>query len=119
MKTGSKGERIAAALLIKQGYEIIKQNYRESWGELDIIARDKDKTVVFIEVKALNGGGWSGLKPEDHLTSDKLKRLRKLSSFYANNNPGIIDKKKGWRIDLIALTIYDNYCDASHYKNIA
>ncbi|MBI4847877.1 MAG: YraN family protein [Nitrospirae bacterium] len=51
MKTlGEKGEGLAAAFLKKKGYSIIEQNYKNSIGEIDIIAKDDD-TLVFIEVK--------------------------------------------------------------------
>ncbi|MBI5055148.1 MAG: YraN family protein [Nitrospirae bacterium] len=51
MKTlGERGEGLAAAFLRKKGYSIIEQNYKNSIGEIDIIAKDDDK-LVFIEVK--------------------------------------------------------------------
>jgi len=118
VETGARGEDVAVKHLKKKGYKIITRNHCEKWGELDIIAISSDKTLVFVEVKAMNARGQSGLKPEDHLTAKKLGKLRRLSSFYANGHPTIIDPKRGWRIDLIALTIDDNYCHISHYENI-
>lgn len=118
VETGKQGEQKAVDFLKYKRYTILKRNHREKWGELDIIARDPDKTIVFIEVKAMSELGRSGLRPEDHLTKQKLGQLRKLALFYANNNPKIISPKKGWRIDLIALTIKDNCCDLNHYQNI-
>jgi len=50
-KFGKKGESIAIKYLKKNGYTIVKQNYRSKYGEVDIIAKDKD-TIVFVEVKA-------------------------------------------------------------------
>ncbi len=50
-KTGSRGEKRAAAYLKKQGYRIICMNHRSPLGEVDIIA-SKEQTVVFCEVKA-------------------------------------------------------------------
>jgi putative endonuclease len=41
---------LAAAYLQQQGYRIQHQNYRCRYGEIDIIAWDKE-TLVFVEVK--------------------------------------------------------------------
>lgn len=118
VETGAQGEQKAVDFLKSKRYTILERNHREKWGELDIIARDSDKTVVFIEVKTMSNLGRSGLRPEDHLTRQKLGQLRKLALFYANSHPKLINPKKGWRIDLIALTINDNCFDLNHYQNI-
>jgi len=47
---GRHGEDIAAKYLRRQGFKVIKQNYRCRLGEIDIIARDGEE-LVFIEVK--------------------------------------------------------------------
>ena len=47
---GDRGERAAVRYLKKQGFRIIAKRYRNSYGEVDIIAQD-DKTTVFVEVK--------------------------------------------------------------------
>lgn len=47
---GNIGEKMALAYLRKQGYELVKKNYRCPYGEIDIIARHQN-TLVFIEVK--------------------------------------------------------------------
>ena len=47
---GNKGEDKATKYLKKQGYKIIERNYNLPCGEVDIIAQ-KDKTLVFVEVK--------------------------------------------------------------------
>ncbi|MCL2864282.1 MAG: YraN family protein [Lachnospiraceae bacterium] len=49
-KLGAKYEKVAAAFLEKQGYEVIKYNYRCFFGEIDLIAKDADM-LVFCEVK--------------------------------------------------------------------
>lgn len=47
---GDRGERAAVRFLKRQGYRIIAKQYRNSYGEVDIIAQD-GKVVVFVEVK--------------------------------------------------------------------
>ena len=50
VKKGKIGENIAKKYLISLGMTIICSNYRTKFGEIDIIARDRDY-LVFIEVK--------------------------------------------------------------------
>lgn len=47
---GRFGEKQSAKYLSKQGYKIIKRNYRFMHREIDIIAENKD-ALVFVEVK--------------------------------------------------------------------
>ena len=47
---GDRGERAAVRYLKKQGFRIIAKRYRNSFGEVDIIAQD-GKATVFVEVK--------------------------------------------------------------------
>lgn len=51
-KTGAKGERLAANYLKKQGYSILKTNFRVRMKEVDIICEDGD-FIVFVEVKTM------------------------------------------------------------------
>lgn len=48
---GALGEKFAAGYLKKQGYKILKKNYKNKLGEIDLIARDGEE-IVFVEVKA-------------------------------------------------------------------
>ncbi len=47
---GRTGEEIAKEYLISKGYSILEMNYRNTIGEIDIIAKIDD-ILVFIEVK--------------------------------------------------------------------
>lgn len=51
MKSGDRGERLAADFLKKKGYKVVMMNYRTHIGEIDIIATEGD-TLVFVEVKS-------------------------------------------------------------------
>ena len=48
--TGRWGESQALHHLVRRGYTVVATNYRKRFGEIDIIARDRD-VLVFIEVK--------------------------------------------------------------------
>ena len=60
-RQGNKAEEQAAQYLQEKGYKIIARNFSCPMGEIDIIAQDKQKTLVFAEVKQrktnLFGGG--------------------------------------------------------------
>lgn len=101
---GSFGEDIACQYLVDKGYKIIERNFRRPWGELDIVAKYKDGTFVFAEVKTMEQYG-EGIQPEDQLTTSKLQKLQRTAQLYAGNYPGKINDNKGWRIDLIAINI--------------
>jgi putative endonuclease len=47
---GDRGERAAVKFLKKQGYRILAKQYRNNFGEIDIIA-EQAGTTVFVEVK--------------------------------------------------------------------
>jgi len=110
--SGKEGEDVASKYLENKGYIVLDRNYRRKFGEIDIICRSRDKTLVFAEVKFIrqlpDSGSIAGLLPEDNLSMSKLMKLRKMASGYANANPQLIDEGTGWRIDLLALTLLQN-----------
>ncbi len=51
---GERGERAAAKLLRRLGYQVVTTRRRHRYGEIDVIAVDnttREQTVVFVEVK--------------------------------------------------------------------
>ena len=76
---GAKGEKLVAAHLKKQGYKILKKNYRTPFGEADIIAKDGDE-IAFIEVKTRTTDSF-GL-PSEAVGKDKQQRYRKIAECY-------------------------------------
>ena len=115
-KVGQLGEDIAERYLKKKHYKIVERNYREKWGEIDIIAISK-KVLVFVEVKTVSGPNPS-ITAEDQLTRAKLSKLQRTAELYANG-PGVRRVKRGgWRIDLLAITIEGDNATVKHYQNI-
>ena len=77
---GKKGELIAQKWVkSKLRLEILETNFRSPWGEIDIIARDRD-TWVFIEVKTRESLK-AGL-PEEAVTREKQNKIRRSALFY-------------------------------------
>lgn len=49
---GASAEMAATRLLLECGYRIVERNFRCAAGELDVVARDRDETLVFVEVRS-------------------------------------------------------------------
>lgn len=78
-RTGSRYEQLAAASLVRMGFEILEQNYRCRAGEIDLIAREQ-RYLVFIEVK-YRSSGQSG-DPAEAVDRKKQRRIIKTARYY-------------------------------------
>jgi putative endonuclease len=120
LKTGILGEDLACKYLIQKGYKILTRNYKLKWDEIDIVAKTKNNTLIFVEVKTL--GSPSELMPEDNMTVAKMRKLRRACETFVFKKPGFIDESKGWRIDLVSIILGDkasgNENVIRHYENI-
>jgi len=76
---GRDGEEIAAEYLRNNGYRIVEKNYKNRFGEIDIIAKDGN-TVVFIEVKTRNTPSYG--TPSSAVDSKKQQRMGKVAVTY-------------------------------------
>jgi putative endonuclease len=56
---GKEGEDKAVATLKREGYKIVERNYRNLFGEIDIIA-EEGGYLVFVEVKKRNSSFFGG-----------------------------------------------------------
>lgn len=72
IKTGNKGEELAANFLVSKGYEIVARNYRYKHAEIDLIAR-KDKWLIFVEVKTRHSVAFG--EPESFVTNKKAAKV--------------------------------------------
>ena len=77
--TGSEGERIASDFLIKNGLRIVEKNFRDRYGEIDIVAKDAD-TLVFVEVK-LRTDDFLG-DPLEAVDAGKQRTIRNVARQY-------------------------------------
>lgn len=111
---GKKGEIAAELFLKRKSYEILGRNVRYPWGELDIVAKASDKTLVFVEVKTMHEGT---LTPEDQMTGEKLQKFRRTASLYAGAHPELVSSEKGWRLDVLAITKHNGGFGIRHYEN--
>jgi len=62
-RKGDEAEDEALAFLQNQGLQLLQRNYRtpgRGGGEIDLIVRDPDGTVVFVEVRSRSRAGHGG-----------------------------------------------------------
>ena len=97
---GALGEQLAVGHLAALGLRIVARNWRCRYGELDVIAEDPDRTVVFVEVKTRAGDGFGGLAQA--VTPQKVRRLRRLAGVW------LAEQEQHWpavRIDVIGVRV--------------
>jgi putative endonuclease len=122
---GRIGEGIARDYLINKGYLVLKMNYLKKFGEIDIIAIDQNRTLVFIEVKTIVSRETSVLKPEDNITTYKISKVNRMAQYFVGEHPELINEEMGWRIDLLAIELpeklqgpEDRKAVIRHYENV-
>lgn len=109
---GYDGEKIAYDYLEKNNYYIIRKNYRCSYGEIDIIAYDKNE-IVFIEVKTRKSTFYGEARESVDLY--KKKHIRKSAEFFIMKN-----KLENFyiRFDVIEVYMRNKIYNINHIKNI-
>ncbi|OGF46934.1 MAG: hypothetical protein A2452_07205 [Candidatus Firestonebacteria bacterium RIFOXYC2_FULL_39_67] len=80
---GDSGETLAAIYLQKNGYKIIARNYKCCYGEIDIIAKEKD-IWCFIEVKAIAKP--VAESPFDTIGKKKMEHIENSAAQYVAEN---------------------------------
>ena len=81
-RLGFWGESKAAAYLKKQGYEVLKRNFKCPFGEVDIIAQKGD-VVAFVEVKTRTSDLFGA--PNEAVDSKRQQRYKNCVRFYFAN----------------------------------
>lgn len=107
---GKIGEDIASEWLERKGFLIIERNYLKKWGEIDIVARETDGTVHFVEVKTVSYETKSDLKeavsrktwrPEENVHKQKQMRLSRAIQTWLIDRPECIK----WQIDILTVRV--------------
>lgn len=108
---GHLAENLAIEALKKKGYQILESNFANRFGEIDIIARDKN-ILVFVEVKAKKGVEF-GL-PEEMINQQKLKRVQNMATIYLKG------QTLPCRIDVVAIILSptNDLVRLTHYENV-
>lgn len=104
-KIGQIGEEIIAKYLENNNYVILHQRWRCRWGEIDLIAQEKDSLMLaFVEVKTRNVRNWDndGIFA---ITPQKQAKLWQTAEYFLSENPHLAELP--CRFD-VALLLYKN-----------
>lgn len=114
LSTGTLGEKYTSNYLKSKGLKILEQNFRSKFGEIDIVAMEKN-TLVFVEVKTRRSNIF-GI-PEEAIRPWKLQRLIKSAQYYKLIHPELPNQM---RIDAVSVYLSANNRleKISLYKNI-
>jgi len=82
-KLGQKGEELALELLEKKGQTILEKNYRNLFGEIDIIAKDHE-CLCFVEVRTKSSVDQG--HPFESITYRKQRKIVQVASHYLQLN---------------------------------
>ena len=77
---GKWGEKRAACYLKKNGLKILEKNFSCKTGEIDIVAVDNDRTIVFVEVKTRSSEKFSAA--QDAVNPAKRARLVRAANYF-------------------------------------
>lgn len=79
IKTGNKGEQLAADFLKAKGFEIVARNYRFKHAEIDLIVTRND-WLIFVEVKTRSSTDYG--EPEDFVDNRKGNKIFEAAEEY-------------------------------------
>lgn len=108
-------EGYACECLKKKGYDILERNYRQPWGEVDIIAMH-GQAVVFVEVKA-NKTEYKDFQPEIRANREKMTKVVRAARTYLAQYK-LNDSE--WRLDIVSV-VFDKsrgVAKIKHFINI-
>ena len=84
---GRVGEDKACAFLKREGIKVVERNYKNAFGEIDVIAKDGEY-LVFLEVKTRSGDGFGA--PSEAVDARKRGKYFRIAQGYLNKK-GITD----------------------------
>lgn len=107
---GSLGEEYAAKYLIKHKYRVVARNFHSKFGEIDIIAQNKEY-IVFVEVKTRDINAIA--PPASFVTQSKQSKIIKTASFFLANNPSDLQP----RFDIAEVTYKNKQVIINYIEN--
>jgi len=110
IETGNKGESIAKAYILEQGYQLLEENWRFSRAEIDLIAMDGE-VLVFVEVKTRSTTLFGA--PELAVTEKKQNLLADAANVYMEQ----INHDWEIRFDIITIILKPKTHQLKHFKD--
>lgn len=87
---GAWGESLAAAYLQKKKYTIVATNYRSRFGEIDLIAANRN-SLVFVEVKLRKTSAFA--EAMEFVDRKKQDRIRTTAEYYLVESPTMLQPR--------------------------
>lgn len=110
--SGLFGEELALKEMKKQGFSLVKQRYKTSSGEIDLIVENKEqKLLVFVEVKRRK----KIYDYENVITKQQWNRIYNASSEFLAKNQ---EQYKDYFIRYDAFICFTNSDNTHHIENI-
>lgn len=104
IKTGNKGEQLAAEFLQRKGFEIVEKNYRFRHAEIDLIIKKED-WIIFIEVKTRTSTAFG--EPEEFVGETKTRKMFEAAEEYIYSTDwhghirfDIVSVKLGYEVEI-------------------
>lgn len=94
---GEQAESRALAYLERQGLVLVVRNYRCKGGELDLVMRAPDGTLVFVEVRSRSSDRFGGAAAS--ITPTKQRRILQAANHYL----ATLDRPPRCRLDVVAI----------------
>lgn len=111
--TGKQGEDAAAAYLEAKGWRIAARNWRTGKGELDIIAWETEKILVFVEVKTRSNQSYG--PPESFVDEKKQKQMAQTAGVYMET----IGYEWAIRFDVVSVIVKKGQIfDIQHFEDV-
>ncbi len=110
--TGKVGEDRAVLFLEKNGYAVMGRNVRSSFGEIDIVARERD-VICFVEVRTRSGAG-KREQAFESVDGRKQRRLSRLAAHYLKTHK-LLDRRA--RFDVVAVSLDEATQDIALIKD--
>ena len=113
IKIGKIGEAFAVNYLKAKKYLILEQNYRQRFGEIDLIARQGRRTV-FVEVKTRRSLKFG--TPQTAVTPTKQIQISKVALSYLQKH-NLLDSACRFDVIAIFLSLKLELVDLQHIEN--
>lgn len=97
-QTGAKYEQMAADFLTSNGVSITERNFRNRFGEIDLVARDGEY-LVFVEVKYRSSARKGS--PQEAVNYAKQRKICKVADYYRMTHK--ISESTAVRYDVIGI----------------
>ncbi len=116
-EVGDRGEMLVAKLLKNNGWQILATQWRCKWGEIDLIACDR-QWLIFVEVKTrgnynLDADGSLAVTPK------KQAKLIKTALIFLDKHPQLSELACRFDVALVRYQKNISNCDNLHKSNIS